>query len=49
MNVWWYGNDSFTPEDCTLKAEEATLDKFTWNDAEEKYGDGEGDSAADPS
>ena len=32
LNVWWYKNNSYTPQDCTITAEEATLDRFTFLD-----------------
>ena len=38
LNVWWYANKSHSPQDCTLTAEEATLDRFHFND-QNKTGD----------
>ena len=38
LNVWWYKNNSYTPQDCTMTAEEATLDQFQFADSVEKYG-----------
>jgi len=32
LNVWWYKNNSYTPQDCTISAEEATLDRFRFQD-----------------
>ena len=37
LNVWWYNNNTFHPKDCTLTPEEATLDKFKFQDQNEKY------------
>lgn len=51
LNVWWYKNDSYTPQDCTMTAEQATLDLFKFNDQEENiYGksDDSGETDAKP-
>ena len=44
VNVWWYKNNSYWPENCTMSPSEATLDKFKFGDAGEKaYGEAGGD------
>eukprot|EP00112_Aurelia_sp_Birch-Aquarium-sp1_P014591 Seg3163.3 transcript_id=Seg3163.3/GoldUCD/mRNA.D3Y31 product="Lysine-specific demethylase JMJ30" protein_id=Seg3163.3/GoldUCD/D3Y31 len=44
VNVWWYKNNSYSPEDCTMSPSEATLDKFKFGDATEKaYGNAGGE------
>eukprot|EP00794_Sanderia_malayensis_P000548 gene548-1205_t len=50
VNVWWIYNTSFVPKDCNMKAEEATLDKFKFQDVDQPYGgeDGEEEAAANP-
>ena len=51
VNVWWYRNNSYWPENCTMSPNEATLDKFKFGDAGEKaYGEagGDGDSQEPP-
>ncbi len=49
VNVWWHRNDSYVPNGCGMKAEEATLDKFKFldSDAQESEGGEGGDGTVD--
>ena len=48
LNVWWYYNNSYTPQDCTIAAEDATLDKFKFQDQDEiAYGKSSQSDAAE--